>query len=428
MTMIRAVLRILVPAALAAAVGSGAPAEAAAPVTLAAAGNVACPPGQRSTSERCHQQQTSDLILAERPTAVAALGDLQYDDGTLADFEASYGPTWGRFRSITRPVPGNHDYATPGAQGYFDYFNGVGAAAGLAGDRSRGYYSYDLGRWHLVALNSSCPGTPPAGCNDAVKGGVSAEQVRWLRADLAANSRPCTLAYWHAPVYSWTVERSPGVKPLWEVLHSYGADVILNGHEHTYERFARQDPDGKLDPTGIRTFIVGTGGFNNFAVKDPSPASEVWTNTFGVLFLGLEARRFTWTFKTEAGTVADSGGEGCTPGAPVIDAAAGRSAGAVARAVRRGGLARLRRGLRVAVGAPVSGRAVLRVTDARTRRTLALGRAALRPPATARATVRLTAAGRRTALARAPRRLRIAVTIVSARGLRAARATGVRAT
>ncbi|HET6622980.1 MAG TPA: Calx-beta domain-containing protein, partial [Gaiellaceae bacterium] len=202
-------------------------------VHVAAAGDVACDPesdafeGGRGDGLECRQRATSDLLVRKRYAAVLALGDLQYEDATRAKFGASYDPSWGRLRSITRPVPGNHEYRTDGADGYFGYF---GAAAG---DPAKGYYSYDLGGWHLVALNSSC--SEVGGC------GAGSRQERWLRADLAASSAPCTLAYWHHPRFSSGSHGSdPSYEAFWRALYEAGADVVLVGHDHDYERFAPQ--------------------------------------------------------------------------------------------------------------------------------------------------------------------------------------------
>ena len=190
---------------------------------------------------------TAKLVEA-RPGTVVALGDLAYPSGTAAQFRDCYGPTWGRFRARTRPAVGNHEYLTAGAAPYYAYFGGA------AGSSSKGYYAYDLGTWHIVVLNANC--TEVGGCERTSPQGI------WLRANLRQYAGWNVLAYWHQPLYSSGEHGSATqVRPLWELLYAAGADLILNGHDHDYERFAPQDPWGRSDPThGIREFVVGTGG------------------------------------------------------------------------------------------------------------------------------------------------------------------------
>jgi acid phosphatase type 7 len=228
-------------------------------------------------------EATARLVIGIEGT-VLTLGDNAYEDGTAQDFSECYEPSWGQFKERTRPAPGNHDYETEGASAYFDYF---GDAAGQPG---KGYYSYDLGQWHIVALNSNCE---EVGC------GASSPQVRWLEADLAKQARPCTLAYFHYPLYS-SGEYRPGiheVKPLWEALHAADADVVLNGHDHNYQRFAPQDPNGKADPErGLREFVVGTGGRSHYSILGPIANSEVYNDeTYGVLKLTLRPENYPST-------------------------------------------------------------------------------------------------------------------------------------
>ena len=232
-------------------------ADAAADPVIMAAGDIACDPDDpgyndgAGTADRCHQQATSDLLLAGPLDAVLPLGDIQYDSSTTARINAVYAPTWGRVKSISRPILGNHEGSS--GSGYFDYFNGVGAADGPAGPRGKGYYSYDLGAWHLVALNSNC---------SAVSCSAGSEQETWLRADLAAHPANCTLAYWHHPRWSSGHDGSNDfMQPLWEALQDAHAEILLSGHSHDYERFAPLDRDGEVDQAeGIRQFVVGTGG------------------------------------------------------------------------------------------------------------------------------------------------------------------------
>ena len=232
---------------------------------------------------------------------VLTLGDNAYEDGTAQDFSECYEPSWGQFKERTRPAPGNHDYETEGASAYFDYF---GDAAGQPG---KGYYSYDLGGWHIVALNSNCE---EVGC------AASSPQLWWLKADLAKNPKTCTLAYFHYPLFS-SGEYRPGireVKPLWEALYAAGVDVVLNGHDHNYQRFAPQDPNGKADPQrGIREFVVGTGGRSHYSILGPIANSEVYNDeTYGVLKLTLRPESYEWRFiPVEGETFADFGSAGC---------------------------------------------------------------------------------------------------------------------
>lgn len=164
-------------------------------------------------------------LLDGIPGTVFTTGDNAYESGTPSEFANCYDPTWGRYKARTRPSPGNHDYLTSGASGYFDYF---GAAAG---DPSKGYYSYNLGDWHIISLNSMCENV--GGC------GASSPMVSWLKQDLAANPKTCTLAYFHHPLFSSGKSgNKTRMKPTWEVLYTKGADVVLNGHDHDYERFA----------------------------------------------------------------------------------------------------------------------------------------------------------------------------------------------
>ena len=282
---------------------------------IAAAGDLACDPASPSynsgfgTSSKCRQLYTSDLIVGGGFDAVLPLGDNQYTTGSLTQFQTAFEPSWGRFKQIQHPVPGNHEYRTSGASGYFDYFNGVGALLGPAGERGKGYYSWDAGQWHMVALNSSCSAV--GGC------GPGSPQEQWLRADLAANPAQCTLAYWHHPRFTSAMgsHDEGATSALFQALYEAGADVLLTGHSHMYQRFAAQNPAGQPDPAaGIRQFVVGTGG----EVLHPlggyaAPNTGVWRNdTFGVLKLTLRSNGYDWRFVPEAGkTFTDSGTDVC---------------------------------------------------------------------------------------------------------------------
>ena len=276
---------------------------------VAAAGDIACDPRSRlrGSAHACRDRQTADLLADADLSAVLTLGDNQYEDGRLAAFRAVYDRSWGRVKDITRPAVGNHEYGTRGAAGHFDYFNGSGRSGGPAGDRDRGYYSFDVGAWHLIALNSVCDQV--GGCH------AGSPQEQWLRADLAANPGRCTLAYWHHPRFSSGQQSSSRrYIPFWTALYEAGADVVLAGHAHDYERFAPLTPDGVLDPVrGIREFVVGTGGKYHYPLAAPQPHSEVGdATTWGVLQLTLRAEAYEWRFVPEAGGgFTDAGSTAC---------------------------------------------------------------------------------------------------------------------
>ena len=300
LTHISALLLVPVPASLAQAPSEPAalaPAAVGGSPVITAAGDIANPPGSDSNGH----EKTAALIESINPDLVLTLGDNQHNEGKLAEYmgPGGYNDTWGRFKSKTRPVPGNKDYMTAGGAGYFDYFND-GGDTGLAGQRGKGYYSYDLGAWHIVALNSEID----------VKAGSA--QEKWLRADLAAHARTCSLAYFHRPVFS-SQNPSVAMEDITRALYDGGVDVILSGHVHTYERLAPQTLSGAPDPNGIRQFIVGTGG-HPFHASDGSDAnSEVDHNsTHGVLKMTLHPDAYDWAFVPVAGeTFTDTGSTKC---------------------------------------------------------------------------------------------------------------------
>jgi acid phosphatase type 7 len=237
-------------------------------------------------------------VIARYPDAtVYTLGDNAYPNGSMSDYSGCYDPTWGQFKERTRPAPGNHEYNTAGAAGYFGYF---GASAGPAG---LGYYSYDLGDWHVISLNSEV---------DATETGA---QAAWLRQDLADHPAICTLAYWHKPLFTSGAVHPPEttMRTLFTILYDASADVVLSGHNHQYERFALQAPDGSADAVGgIRVFVVGTGGAGLYDFATPQPNSEVRSKTFGVLKLTLGPTGYTWEFLPIAGaSFTDSGAGTC---------------------------------------------------------------------------------------------------------------------
>lgn len=234
---------------------------------------------------------------------VFLLGDNVYDSGTATEYTNCYGPSWGRHKARTKPSPGNHEYNTANATGYYGYFGNA------AGDPTKGYYSYDVGSWHIIVLNSN------SSCA-TISCALGSAQDTWLRADLAANTRTCTLAYWHHPRFNSGASHgnNTAVANFWNALYQYGADVVLNGHEHVYERFAPQKPDASADPVnGIRQFTVGTGGRSHYTFGTIQPNSQVRNgSTYGVLKLTLHATSYDWQFVPVAGaTFTDSGTGSC---------------------------------------------------------------------------------------------------------------------
>jgi hypothetical protein len=239
--------------------------------------------------------------LDRLPGTVAVLGDIAYTRGTSSEFSDCFDPEWGRHKARMRPTPGNHEYRTSEASGYFEYF---GAAAGELG---KGYYSYDLGSWHLVVLNSNCDEV--GGCE------AGSPQERWLRQDLTTHARTCTLAYWHHPRFSSGEHGDDTrMKPLWRVLEEHGAEVVLSGHDHDYERWGPQDASGNAKADGIVQFVVGTGGtsLRTFPSARPANSAVRDTVTWGVLKLTLHASSYDWEFIPIAGqTFTDKGSANC---------------------------------------------------------------------------------------------------------------------
>jgi hypothetical protein len=266
---------------------------------LVGAGDIAScksPEGARATAK----------LIEQIPGTVFAAGDLAYESGSPDDFEFCYGPTWGRFKDRTRPALGNHEYVNPTAHGYFEYW---GAQAGPSG---KGFYSYDLGAWHVVVLNTNCDARNLGGC------ATGSPQETWLKGDLAQHPHACILAYGHHALFSSGIFKKhavhPELKQLWQDLYSAHADLILAGHEHSYERFTPQDPEGHADPEhGIREIVVGTGGRSHDLLGFATPNSErrEW-DTYGVLKLTLSPGKYAWEFIPEEGkTFHDSGSGVC---------------------------------------------------------------------------------------------------------------------
>lgn len=267
------------------------------PISILAVGDIAQCNGLPAADSAA--AKTAALIDQQTPgTPLLLLGDLVYFSGTALEYQDCYEPTYGKFKARSYPAPGNHDYGVPEGAGYYDYF---GARAGP--DR-RGYYSVDIGSWHIISLNS----------NISMAAG-SAQEI-WLRADLAANrNKKCTLAYWHHPRFSSssTHGNDPLSSDVWKALFEFKADVVLVGHDHTYERFAPQDPDAAANAAGIRQFVIGTGGAGLYAFGPPQPNSEVrGAGAFGVAKFVLDDGKYRWQFLPVPGsTFTDSGEANC---------------------------------------------------------------------------------------------------------------------
>jgi hypothetical protein len=266
-------------------------------VSIVAAGDIACAPTQNvGAPTDCDQAGTAALIGRLRPRAVLALGDLQYENGSLAGFDTVFGPTWGRYKSILFPAIGNHEYLTAGAAGYFTYFGHIAP-----------YYSYNLGDWHVISLDSECHFV--GGCQ------AGSAQETWLRADLAAHPTFCTLVYWHEPRWS-SGEHGDATQmaTIWSDLVAAQVDVVLSGHNHDYERFAPLNAAGAPSAAGVTEFVVGTGGKNHYAFTRPPLAGELVRNdtAFGVLRMVLGPTSFSWRFYAAPGySFGDSGAARC---------------------------------------------------------------------------------------------------------------------
>jgi acid phosphatase type 7 len=310
----------------------------AAPV-LAAVGDIACEPDNdensgNPTAVKCDgagiggfsaEYATAEQAYAMKPKLVAILGDEQYQVGKLSDFEQSFEQTWGGLRMLERPAPGNHEYYSytkkgdnepaQNGNGYFAYFNGHDAAGtpnseGQAGDdtdANQGWYSYDLGNWHIVSLNVECESAAFNNDCSTTDGGLLASETKWLSRDLEQNNRPCTIAYWHQPTFSstadpWTSDSTEGqaADAWWQLLYQHHATLILNGHDHVYSRFAPMNPAGKADPRGIREFIVGTGGESlDTVLPNTTPNLQAWADQYyGVLKLTLKPSGYDWNYES----------------------------------------------------------------------------------------------------------------------------------
>jgi acid phosphatase type 7 len=262
---------------------------------VVADGDIACAPGSTVTTTTCRDVATASLAGSYRPRWVFSLGDQQYETGRLTDFQNGYHKTWGRFRPITKPVPGNHEYETSGAAGYYGYFSNQ--------TRPPGYYAFNLGNWRIYALNSNCANV---GC---------AREAAWLNDDMTANPHACTALMMHHPLYSSTLGRtgSPAVRPFWRIARAHGAELVLAGHSHNYERFRKLDAYGNPTPSGLTSFVAGAGGKSLHGAPSRVAGSVVFdSHRAGVLALKLGAVRYGWQYKTIDGRVIDSGIRNCT--------------------------------------------------------------------------------------------------------------------
>jgi acid phosphatase type 7 len=279
-----------------------------------AAGDIACDPndgsfnGGNGTSGSCRQKATSDLLLSADPDAVLPLGDIQYNCGGYQAFLRSFDLSWGRLKAVTYPTVGNHEYDTSGgtgcstssnAGGYFQYFGS------RAGQQGKGWYSFDVGAWHLISLNSEC--SRVGGC------GSGSDQERWLRADLAAHPTQCTLAFWHRPRYAASSgDDTSSMSTLWNVLAAAHADIALAGHVHSYARLKPLNGSGQADPDGIRSWVVGTGGKSLQSASSSRSIVDKSGSDFGVLKLTLRSNGYDWRFMPAPGeTLTDAGSGSC---------------------------------------------------------------------------------------------------------------------
>ena len=291
------------------------------PPTLVAAGDIACSPLLPEAATQCRHARTADLVERLAPDAIAVLGDAQDEEGTLEEYQAAYDPTWGRFKAITYPAPGNHDYqGAPernAAPGYFAYFGSA------AGDPSRGYYRWRLGDWTMLALNSGAIKHTRAGAGASIPNDCwpvscarGSAQERWLRRQLEGH-RPgsCVLAYWHHPRFSsgfggaHQPYRETG--PLFRALYEHGAELVLGGHVHNYERFGPRSPSGRPDERGVTQFVVCTGGNALHAEPGTPLTTTLRMDVFGVLELTLAPAGWSSRFVVEDGSTADTAAGDC---------------------------------------------------------------------------------------------------------------------
>ncbi len=268
--------------------------EVSGAVRVAAVGDIACDPDAPTYTD-CHHDETAELIRSQDVDALLALGDLQYDKGAADDWPQSYDETYGPLLDKTYPVPGNHEYLTPGAVPYFEYFGT------RAGDPDKGYYAFDLGEWRVYALNAECNQIDCA-----------AERT-WLVDDIREHQAACQLLFTHAPRYS-SGEHGSSTRPerFWAVAYNAGFELALAGHDHDYERFAEMDYAGNVVSTGIRSFVSGAGGRSLYAFESREQGSQVqFGDDYGVLFLALGSGSYSWEYRTISGETIDQGSDTC---------------------------------------------------------------------------------------------------------------------
>ena len=262
--------------------------------TLAVAGDIACDPTSTPSGTTCQDVATAALVAAASPDKVLAIGDLQYSNGTLAAFMSEYDPSWGAFKASTLPVPGNHEYNTANATGYYDYWGTQ------AGDRAQGWYATRIGNWLILALNSNCSSV--GGCERTSAQGL------WLESQLAASDAPCQLAYWHHPRFSSGMHGdNVEVQPLWEILQEHKGDLVLAGHDHEYEAFEPMLADGTISTAGIHSFVIGTGGVGLRDFSTVRAGSVTRIKKFGIGVIGLYENGWTEEFRATDGTTVSGG-------------------------------------------------------------------------------------------------------------------------
>ena len=263
---------------------------------IVAVGDIACPPGAAVTATTCQQAATYSLAASLKPDHVLVLGDTQYNSGTLAEYQAAYATTWGKLKSKTFPVPGNHEYDTPGATGYFDYFGSA------AGSRTQGWHSSTFSGWRVIGLNSNCASI--GGCQ------TGSAQEKWLRSKLYTyRSKKCTIALWHHPRFSSGQHGdNPEMADLWNTLQDYDAEIVLSGHDHGYERFLPMNSDGTGGGSeAIASWVVGGGGKSLYPIAHSRPNSTGYSLSFGVLKLNLYSKGYTWRYYPTSGGSTDNG-------------------------------------------------------------------------------------------------------------------------
>lgn len=283
------------------------------PKVVVAVGDISCDPASQyaggANPVKCQDAKVAESIGKSGAEKILLLGDIQYDNGTLAKFQQAFNKNWGKLMPYFLPAPGNHEYETLGASGYFDYFNGAGVDKGVAGNRSQGFYKTSIGNWSIYSLNSNCKSI--GGCEPG------SPEYSWLESELAKDKSICKLAYWHHPIVSSSehgaqVEETSRMENIYSLLDKNKTTLVLNGHDHVYERFAPQSSSGEASANGIRQFTVGTGGKDLYKKITTKPNSEFFNNTsFGSLELSLGINKYDWKFNSVDGQILDQGDGSC---------------------------------------------------------------------------------------------------------------------